>query len=233
VPVLVDAPDLALTAHRAAPEEGSGVGVAQGEIRSYLVRRGRTGPTSRAALERLWPVYGESELAAVLGRPPRVVEIGFGMGEATAVMAAAAPDTELLAVEVHPAGIAALLRRLETAALTNVRIWHGDAVPVLQALTDGCLDEVRLFFPDPWPKARHAKRRLLRPSFATLLARVLAPGGFLHLATDWPGYEEHAREALAGWTVVADRRDRPVTGYERRAHRDGREAVDLVCHPPR
>ena len=194
------------------------------EIPSYLVRRGRTGPTSRDALERLWPVYGIEQLGTYL---PQVVEIGFGMGEATAAMAAADPRP-LLAIEVHPAGIAALLRRLEAADLDNVRVWEGDAVPVLQALSDGCLDEVRLYFPDPWPKARHVKRRLLRPSFVALLERVLAPGGFLHLATDWPEYAEHAREALVGWTVVEDRRGRPVTGYERRAHRDGREAVDLV-----
>ena len=112
---------------------------------------------------------------------------------------------------------------------TPVRVWEGDAVPVLRALPEGCLDEVRLFFPDPWPKARHAKRRLLRPSFVALLDRVLAPDGVLHLATDWPAYAEHAQEALAGWSCVEDRRGRPVTGYERRAHRDGREAVDLVC----
>jgi tRNA (guanine-N7-)-methyltransferase len=174
-------------------------------------------------------VYGESDLAGVAARPPQVVEVGFGMGEATALMAAAEPDRMLLAVEVHPAGIAALLRRLDAAGLSNVRVWEGDAVPVLQALLDGCLDEVRLFFPDPWPKARHTKRRLLRPSFVALLDRVLAPDGFLHLATDWPGYAEHAQEALAGWSCVHDRRGRPVTGYERRAHRDGREAVDLVC----
>ena len=199
------------------------------EIPSYLVRRGRTGPTSRDALERLWPVYGIEHLGSYL---PQVVEIGFGMGEATALMAAAEPGRDVLAIEVHPAGIAALLRRLEAADLRNVRVWEGDAVPVLQALPDSCLDEVRLLFPDPWPKARHVKRRLLRPTFVALLERVLAPGGFLHLATDWPTYAEHAREALAGWSVTEDRRGRPVTGYERRAHRDGREAVDLVCRPP-
>ena len=196
----------------------------QQEIRSYLVRRGRTGPTSRDALVRLWPVYG----LEVLGDyRPQVVEIGFGMGEATALMAAADPR-RLLAVDVHPAGIAALLRRLEAAGLTHVRVHEGDAVPLLHQLPDGCLEEVRLFFPDPWPKARHAKRRLVRPSFVALLDRVLGPDGFVHLATDRPEYEEHAREAFAGWTVTEDRRGRPETGYERRAHRDGRTPVDLV-----
>jgi tRNA (guanine-N7-)-methyltransferase len=203
------------------------------EIPSFLVRRGRTGPTSRDALERLWPRYGVSSYDGLV-RPgrPLVLEIGFGMGEATALMAQADPGTDVLAVEVHPAGIAALLRRLEAAGLDNVRVVEGDAVPLLRALPDGCLAQVRLFFPDPWPKARHAKRRLLRPSFAALVAARLAPGGFLHLATDWPAYAEHAREALAGWEVTEDRRDRPLTGYERRAHRDGRQAVDLIARPP-
>jgi len=201
----------------------------QQEIRSYLVRRGRTGPTSREALERLWPVYGMDVLDGWL---PQVLEIGFGMGEATVLMAQDDPRP-LLAIDVHPAGIAALLRRLEAAGLSHVRVHEGDAVPLLQQLPDGCLEEVRLYFPDPWPKARHAKRRLVRPSFVALLERLLAPGGFLHLATDRPEYEQHAREALATWAVVEERRDRPTTGYERRAHRDGRGVVDLVCRPPR
>jgi tRNA (guanine-N7-)-methyltransferase len=196
----------------------------QQEIRSYLVRRGRTGPTSHAALERLWPVFGLDVLGDYV---PQVVEVGFGMGEATALMAAQDPR-RLLAVDVHPAGIAALLRRLEAAELTNVRVHEGDAVPLLRELPDGCLEELRLYFPDPWPKPRHAKRRLIRPSFVALLDRVLAPDGFLHLATDRPEYVEHAREALAAWSAVEDRRGRPETGYERRAHRDGRTAVDLV-----
>jgi tRNA (guanine-N7-)-methyltransferase len=204
-------------------------GVEQQEIRSYLVRRGRTGPTSHAALERLWPVYGLDEVGDYA---PQVVEVGFGMGEATALQAATDPR-RLLAIDVHPAGVAALLRRLEAAELTNVRVHEGDAVPVLQQLAPGSVEELRLYFPDPWPKARHAKRRLIRPSFVSLLDRVLAPDGFLHLATDRSEYEEHAREALAAWTCVEDRLGRPVTGYERRAHRDGRVPVDLVFRPPR
>jgi tRNA (guanine-N7-)-methyltransferase len=162
-----------------------------------------------------------------------VLEIGFGMGEATAAMAAAAPGVPLLAVEVHPAGIAALLRRVDAAALTNVRIVEGDAVQVLRGLPEGSLDEVRLYFPDPWPKKRHVKRRFLRPSYADLLASRLAARGLLHLATDWPAYAEHARAVLAGWDLVEDRRGRPVTGYECRALAAGRTAIDLVCRPPR
>ena len=205
--------------------------IQNGEIPSYKIRRGRTGPTSRNALERLLPLYLYDGSPAFR---PTVLEIGFGMGEATAVMAAAAPHVDLLAVDVHPAGLASLVRRLDEAGLTNVRIVDGDAVDVLTALPSGSLVEIRLFFPDPWPKKRHVKRRFLRPSIAELLADRLAPQGFLHLATDWPAYEEHAREVLADWDLeVLERPDRPVTGYERRAHLAGRTAVDLRCHPRR
>jgi tRNA (guanine-N7-)-methyltransferase len=205
--------------------------IQNGEIPSYKVRRGRTGPTSQHALEHLLPLYRYDGSPAFR---PSVLEIGFGMGEATVVMAAAAPDVALLAVDVHPAGLASLVRRLDEAGLTNVRIVDGDAVDVLTALPTGSLYEVRLFFPDPWPKKRHVKRRFLRPTIAALVADRLAPQGFLHLATDWPAYEEHAREVLADWDVqVLERPDRPLTGYERRAHAAGRTAVDLVCRPPR
>jgi tRNA (guanine-N7-)-methyltransferase len=207
------------------------------QIQSFKVRRGRTGPTSVAALERLWPVYGvDPPYGGLVRSRPLVLEIGFGMGEATALMAAAQPDVDLLAVEVHPAGIAALLRRLEEAALTNVRVVEGDAVPVLEALPEASLAEVRIFFPDPWPKARHAKRRLLRPSFADLAASRLAPGGWVHLATDWPAYATHAQEALAerfSCEIVARPGNRPVTGYERRAVSAGRPPIDLIARPRR
>jgi tRNA (guanine-N7-)-methyltransferase len=149
-------------------------------------------------------------------------------------MAAAAPHVEVLAVDVHPAGVASLLRRLEAADLRNVRVVEGDALALLSALPSGSLAEVRLFFPDPWPKARHAKRRFLRPTTAALLADRLAPQGFLHLATDWPPYVEHAREVLGAWDVEQVQRPahRPVTGYERRGRRAGRESVDLLARPP-
>lgn len=153
------------------------------------------------------------------------------MGEATALMAAADPATDVLAVEVHPAGVMALLRRIEAAGLTNVRLVEGDALAVLRALPDGSLREVRLFFPDPWPKTRHHKRRLVRPTFAALVASRLSPGGVLHVATDWPAYAEHVRAVLADWDVVQDRRSRPVTGYERRALAAGRAAIDLIARP--
>jgi tRNA (guanine-N7-)-methyltransferase len=161
-----------------------------------------------------------------------VLEIGFGMGEATVEMAARDPR-QLLAVEVHPAGIMALLRRLEAAGLDNVRLVEGDAIEVLEALPAHSLDEVRAFFPDPWPKARHAKRRLLQPAFAQLVADRLKPKGLLHLATDVPSYAEHALEVLADWDVQVVPRPagRPLTGYEKRALLAGRESTDLIASP--
>ena len=164
---------------------------------------------------------------------PLVLEIGFGMGEATAVMAAAEPGIDVLAVDVHPAGVAALLRRLEAAELDNVRVVEADAVAVLQALPSGSLTQVRVFFPDPWPKKRHHKRRLVRGSFAALVADRLAPHGFLHLATDCADYARHTREVLRNWEVEQVDRPttRPVTGFERRAMAAGRQTVDLVARP--
>ena len=206
------------------------------EIASYKLRRGRTGPTSIAAHARLWPVFGiDPPYIGLVRSHPLALEIGFGMGEATVAMAAAEPEVDLLAVEVHPAGIAALLRRLEEAALANVRVVDGDAVHVLEALPEQCLSEVRLLFPDPWPKARHAKRRLLRPSFAALLASRLEPSGFLHLATDSQAYADHATEVLTDWDLRVGPRPqrRPTTGYERRAVTAGRAVIDLIARPPR
>lgn len=185
-------------------------------------------------MTRLWPVYGiDPPYDGLVRSRPLVLEIGSGMGEATALMAAAQPDLDVLAVEVHPAGVAALLRRIEDADLHNVRVVEGDAMAVLRALPDASLREARLFFPDPWPKARHAKRRLVRPTFAALLASRLTPGGHLHLATDSPAYADHARAALEDWDVqeVARPEGRPLTGYERRALTAGREVVDLLARP--
>ncbi len=207
------------------------------EIRSFKVRAGRLGPASRDAMERLWPLHGVTPPYDGLVRDrPLVLEIGSGMGEATAAMALADPGTDLLAVEVHPAGVAALLRRVEQYGLTNVRVVQDDVVPVLDALPERSLAEVRLFFPDPWPKARHAKRRLLRPSFAALAATRLADGARLHLATDWPAYVEHALDVLAdGWVArVVDRPShRPVTRFEQQGLDAGRPITDVYATPHR
>jgi tRNA (guanine-N7-)-methyltransferase len=204
------------------------------EIRSFKVRAGRLGPASRDALVRLWPIHGvPPPYTGLVGARPLVLEIGSGMGEATAAMALADPGSDVLAVEVHPAGVAALLRRIEEHRLTNVRVVQDDTLAVLTALPEHSLREVRMFFPDPWPKARHAKRRLLRPSFAALLATRLAAGGRLHLATDWPAYVEHAREVLAGWDVqLVDRPEhRPLTRFEQQGLAAGRPITDVYATP--
>ncbi len=182
-------------------------------------------------------MYGADAPYTVLsGGAGLVVEIGSGMGEATAAMAAASPGVDLLAIEVHPAGVAALLRRLEEQNLTNVVVARDDAVVVLEALPPSSVAEVRVFFPDPWPKARHGKRRLVRPDFAGLVASRLAPGGRLHLATDVDAYAEHALVVLAdGWTAsVVDRpAHRPVTRFEQQGLDAGRSVTDVYAYPVR
>lgn len=186
---------------------------------------------SLAALERLLPANGGAAGLPRIGRR-LVVEVGFGMGEATVACAAADPTTDLLGVEVHTPGVAALLRLLEQAEVDNVRIVEGDAVAVLSELPAGSVTEVRLWFPDPWPKSRHAKRRFIQPSTAVLIASRLVPGGRLHLATDSASYVEHAQSVLTGRFDVrriARPADRPVTRFEARARAAGRNSYDLVA----
>jgi tRNA (guanine-N7-)-methyltransferase len=204
------------------------------EIRSFKVRAGRLGPASQDAMERLWPVFGlTAPYQGLVRERPLVLEIGSGMGEATAAMAVADPGTDLVAVEVHPAGVAALLRRIEQHALTNLRVIQADAIDVLTALPERSLQEVRLYFPDPWPKARHAKRRFLRPTSAALVATRLTPGGRLHLATDCLPYVEHALEVLQTWEVeiVPRPAHRPVTRFEQQGLDAGRPITDLYARP--
>ena len=191
-------------------------------------------------LERLRPAYGVAadqplDAAAAFGRTaPLVLEIGSGTGEAAVAMAAADPTRDLLAVEVHTPGVATLLRRVEQEGLRNVRVAEGDGLQVLgAALGPGSLDEVRVFFPDPWPKSRHAKRRLVTRSFAALVADRLRPGGRLHVATDWPSYAEQVLEVVAGSPDLAvvsrERGDRPLTRFERRGVAAGRPIADVVA----
>ena len=191
-------------------------------------------------LERLRPAYAVAvdrplDVAAVFGRTaPLVLEIGSGTGEAAAVMAAADTSRDLLAVEVHTPGVATLLRRLEQEGLRNVRVAEGDGLQVLtDALGPSTLDEVRVFFPDPWPKSRHAKRRLVTPSFAALVADRLRPGGRLHVATDWASYAEQVLDVVGAdpdlEVASRDRGERPLTRFERRGTAAGREIVDVVA----
>jgi tRNA (guanine-N7-)-methyltransferase len=214
-------------------------------IRSFVVRAGRMGPGQARALATLAPRYvvpfrpTPIDFAALFGRvAPVVVEIGFGMGQATAAIAAARPDVDFVGIEVHPPGVGALLQRIDDAALANVRIVQHDAVEVLEAMiAPGSLAGVHVFFPDPWPKKRHHKRRLLQPPFVRLLASRLAAGATLHCATDWEPYAEQMLAVLAAEPSLvnaagggfADRPlARPLTKFEQRGIDRGHGVRDLV-----
>lgn len=210
-------------------------------VRTYKTRKGRLGVVQHEALARLRPVFGVDvdgavlDLRALFGRTaPVVLDIGSGTGEATAALAAAEPERDVLAVEVHTPGVATLFRLAEMHALTNVRVAEGDALVVLRdMLPAGCLDEIRVLFPDPWPKARHHKRRLVQPPFVALAASRLRPGGRLHVATDWPHYAEQVATVVVAEPLltggVAERPSRPVTRFEQRAQAAGRPVVDVVA----
>lgn len=210
-------------------------------VRTYKTRKGRVTARQADALARLWPAYGVAadgtalDLQELFGRQaPTVLEIGFGMGEATAALAAAEPHRDVLAADVHTPGLGNLLHLVEQAGMTNVRVVEGDALVVLrQMLGADSLDEVRVFFPDPWPKARHAKRRLASAAFVDLVARRLRAGGRLHVATDWSPYAGQAvavLDASSDFTVVSrERGDRPVTRFERQGLAAGRAAHDVVA----
>ena len=205
-------------------------------IRTFR-RRGRMSAAKHDALDQLLPRYGVAidapfEPAAVFGRTaPLVLEIGFGMGDATAAYALAHPDHDVLGAEVHRPGIAALLARLEAEAITNVRVARADALELLPWLAPGSLAGVHVFFPDPWPKHRHHERRIVRPDVVARLAELLAPGGVLHVATDIADYAAWMRRVLAGeprlGPAADDRADRAVTKYERLGLDAGRTIVDL------
>lgn len=208
-------------------------------VRTYRTRRGRVTPAQSRALARWWPVLGVDvggellDLTALFGRSaPVTLEIGCGMGEATVASAAAHPERDVLAVDVHTPGLGSLLRSVESAGLTNVRVALGDAVVLLQEmLAEASLHEVRAFFPDPWPKTRHAKRRLVTPAFADLVASRLVPGGVLHVATDWPPYAASVREVLGGHPslVLVTPPSRPRTRFEQQGLDAGRPAHDIAA----
>jgi len=213
-------------------------------VRSYVLRQGRTTPAQKRALDALLPAhgleYGEQPLdaRAVFGRAaPLVLEIGSGMGETTAAIAAERPDTDFIAVEVHGPGVGSLLKRIEEQGLKNLRLIRHDALQVLEhMIADGALAGIHLFFPDPWPKKRHHKRRLVQPAFAALAARKLAAGGMLHLATDWPDYAEQMLTVLSAEPLLENTVEgfaprperRPRTKFELRGERLGHPVHDFV-----
>jgi tRNA (guanine-N7-)-methyltransferase len=211
-----------------------------GSVRTFKRRVGRLSSTQEDALDRLWADLGLDadgtplDLPAVFGRvAPVVLEIGFGMGEATAAMAAEQPGLDVLAVDVHTPGHGNLLKLVEAAGLTNVRVVSGDARVLLGSmLGPASLHEVRVFFPDPWPKAKHVKRRLVTTSFADLVADRLVDGGRLHVATDMAAYAEQAADVLGGHPlleVVDEVPWRARTKFEQRGIDAGRPPYDLVA----
>lgn len=216
-------------------------------IRSFVKREGRLTKGQASALERLMPVWGISppaagepvQLVELFGRDaPVTLEIGFGMGHSLVAMAKAAPERNFIGVEVHRPGVGALLMEAEEQGVSNLRAVEFDAVEVLeQWLADGCIDRVQIFFPDPWHKTRHHKRRLIQPGFVQLLRRKMRIGGILHLATDWENYAEHMLEvmnAAPGYenlasdnTYIPRPDERPLTKFEQRGHRLGHGVWDL------
>ena len=213
-------------------------------IRSFVLRAGRMGTGQQRALETLGPRYvipyraSPLDLDTAFGRgAPKILEIGFGMGGATAGIAAARPEDDFLGIEVHTPGVGALLQRIEEAGLTNLRIVQHDAVEVLRdMIAPAALAGVHVYFPDPWHKKKHNKRRLIQPEFVRQLVTRIAPGGYLHCATDWQPYAEQMLEVLnAEPTLVntaagyAERPAwRPLTKFENRGLKLGHGVWDLL-----
>ena len=213
-------------------------------IRSFVLRQRRMSVAQQRAHDNLKAVYGipyaiqPLDLAATFGRDaPKILEIGFGMGDATAAIASAHPENDYLGIEVHSPGVGSLLNQIQECALANLRIIQHDAVEVLRdMIPDASLAGVHIFFPDPWHKKRHNKRRLIKHDFVALIARKLAPGGYLHCATDWEDYAIQILVVLSGEPALTNTADgyaprpdyRPLTKFEQRGLRLGHGVWDIV-----
>lgn len=216
------------------------------QIRSFVRREGRLTKGQQRALDELWPKYGiDNEKSSIdlnktfNRKAPKILEIGFGNGRSLALMASEHPENDYLGIEVHRPGVGALLLLVEELCLSNIRIICDDAVEVLKnRIADNSLDRVQIFFPDPWHKKRHHKRRIIQPDFIALVAHKLKPGGLLHMATDWQDYAQHmtdimkligAFENISQDSDYVERPDyRPLTKFEQRGQRLGHGVWDLI-----
>lgn len=213
-------------------------------IRSFVLRQGRVSPAQQRSLDTLMPRYGipyaaqSLDLDNAFGRSaPKILEIGFGMGEPTAKIALAHPQNDYLALEVHPPGVGSLLKQIDAQDIQNIRIIQHDAVEVLRDMVnDATLDGVHIFFPDPWHKARHNKRRLIQTPFIAKLVQKIKPGGYIHVATDWQDYAEQVLAVLSAEPQLENTASgysekpayRPLTKFENRGLKLGHGVWDLV-----
>ncbi|RXS42377.1 tRNA (guanosine(46)-N7)-methyltransferase TrmB [Idiomarina sp. 29L] len=231
--------------HFKSAEEAAAAGKYVRTVRSFVKREGRLTKGQAGAIERQWPKMGLSLADEMLSfkdvfnrEAPVTLEIGFGMGHSLVAMAETDPERNFIGIEVHEPGVGACLMAAEEAGLSNLRVFHEDAVEVLkQCVPDKSLNCVQVFFPDPWHKKRHHKRRIIQPEFVELLVQKLESGGIIHLATDWENYAEHMLEVLNGSSALTNlsasgdyipRPDsRPKTKFERRGEGKGHGVWDL------
>lgn len=213
-------------------------------IRSFVLRQGHMTAAQQRAIDTLWPLFGvdyrpqAADLNAVFGRgSPKVLEIGFGMGTATVEIAKRLPDTDFLAVDVHGPGVGNILKLIDEQQVKNIRVMRHDAVEVVEnMLADGSLDGIHIFFPDPWHKKRHHKRRLIQTPFVAKLLPKLKTGGYIHLATDWEEYAVQMLDVLGSFGALRNTAEnyaptpgyRPETKFEARGKRLGHGVWDLV-----
>ncbi|HEY5718667.1 MAG TPA: tRNA (guanosine(46)-N7)-methyltransferase TrmB [Motiliproteus sp.] len=215
-------------------------------IRTFVMRAGRMTPAQQKALQQQWPQFGLEREAGMLdfgqvfGRTaPTILEIGFGMGDSLLAMAEAAPETNYIGIEVHRPGVGRLLNNIAKAGLNNLKVFNDDALLVLaECIPDSSLDGIQLFFPDPWHKKKHHKRRMVQPEIAQTFRHKLKIGGCFHMATDWEPYAEHMMEVMSaaeGYRNHAGEGEfspqpehRPDTKFQRRGERLGHGVWDLV-----